>query len=502
MSQAKTIVKMKGITKKFLCVTALSDVDFELKPGEIHGLMGENGAGKSTLIKVLTGVFQPEKGEIFFEGNKINPANTLEAQKIGISTVYQEVNLCPNLSVAENIFIGREPKKKGRIDWDTINKKSEKLLDVFDLDIDVNKPLSYYPVAIQQMTAIVRALDISAKVLILDEPTASLDKDETKKLFSVMRKLKEDGMGIIFITHFIDNVYEITDRISVLRNGKLIDNRPTSSFPKIELVEKMIGKELKQLDEKHQIREIEKDEEPFFQGRQLKNNKLAEFNLNLYKGEVMGLAGLLGSGRSEMAKLIFGIEPADEGEMYIDGKKIKNTSPKEAMNNGISFCPEDRKAAGLIGDLTVRENLILALQVKNGYFRYLSKEKQEKIADKYIELLDIVTPNAEQQIKNLSGGNQQKVILARWLITEPDLLILDEPTRGIDVGTKAEIQKLVISLANEGMSIIFISSELDEVIRVSHRVTVLRDRHKITELTGDKINETTIMETIASGRAL
>ncbi len=503
MSKVEAIVKMEGITKVFPGVRALENVSFSLNTGEIHGLMGENGAGKSTLIKVLTGVHQAEEGEIYFKGNKIRPTNTLEAQQLGISTVYQEVNLCANLSVSENIFIGREPIKNGKIDWATINSKADELLKSFNINIDVKRRLSFYPVAIQQMVAIARALQISAKVLILDEPTASLDKGETKKLFDVMRKLKADGMAIIFITHFIENVYKITDRITVLRNGKLVETRSTKLFPEIELVAKMIGKELEQLEKiKEKKNNSDKYIDSFIDGKGLANNEISSFDITLCKGQVLGLAGLLGSGRTEMAKLLFGIDPAEQGQLKIRGKGFNITKPKDAINSKIALCPEDRKTDGLFGDLTVRENLILALQVGMGYFNYLSTDEQMETADKYIKLLNIATPNAEQKVKNLSGGNQQKVILARWLITQPDLLILDEPTRGIDVGTKTEIQKLVLSLAEEGMSVIFISSELDEVIRVSQRVAVLRDRVKITELSGEEINESNIMEIIASGKEI
>ena len=503
MLKEESIVRMEGITKEFPGVRALQDVNFVLNTGEIHGLMGENGAGKSTLIKVLTGVHKAEKGKIYFMGNEISPTSTLEAQQLGISTVYQEINLCSNLSVAENIFIGRELIKNKKIDWKTINYKAKELLQGFNIDIDVKRNLSFYSVAIQQMVAIARALEISAKVLILDEPTASLDKDETKKLFEVMEKLKEEGMAIIFITHFIDNVYKITDRITVLRNGRLVDTRPTESFPKIELVAKMIGKELEQLDSIKEKRVmVESESKLFVEGNSLENNELDAFDIKLYKGEIFGLAGLLGSGRTELAKLLFGLDPAELGELKINGQIKKITRPKEAMENKFAFCPEDRKTAGLIGDLTVRENMMLALQVGRGYLKYISKDEQEKIVDKYIDILNIATPSIEQKVKNLSGGNQQKVILARWLITEPELLLLDEPTRGIDVGTKTEIQKLVLSFAEQGMSVIFISSELDEVVRVSHRVAILRDRVKVTELSGGEITEENIMGIIASGKEM
>lgn len=502
MSMEHPIVKMSKITKKFPGVTALSEVDFELKVGEIHGIMGENGAGKSTLIKVLTGVYQPENGQIFFDGKEIKPSSTLEAQKIGISTVYQEVNLCPNLSVAENIFIGREPKKNFKINWKEIISRSEKILKKFNLNIDVNKKLSFYSVAIQQMVAIARAIEISAKVLILDEPTASLDKDETQQLFSVMKKLKKQGVSIIFISHYIDNVYTITDRITVLRNGKFIDQKPTASFPKLEMISKMIGKELEVLEsiKDKEFDRKDKNSEILLKARQLSSKSIAAFDLDIYKGEVIGLAGLLGSGRTEIAELLFGIDSAESGDLVIENNRLESISPKKAINNGISLCPEDRKTAGLIGDLSVRENMILALQVKRGILNFMSMEKQKRLCEKYIDLLDIATPSTEQKVKNLSGGNQQKVILARWLITNPKLLILDEPTRGIDIGTKTEIQKLVVSLAEKKTSVVFISSEIDEVIRVSNCVLVLRDRKKIAEIQNQSnMNKDNILNIIANG---
>lgn len=495
------IVKMSKITKKFPGVIALSDVDFELNAGEIHALMGENGAGKSTLIKVLTGVYQAENGQIYFDGKVIKPSSTLDAQRIGISTVYQEVNLCPNLSVAENIFIGREPIKNLKIDWKEMNKRSKELLSKFDLDIDVTKSLSYYTVAVQQMVAIVRALDISAKVLILDEPTSSLDKDETEKLFKLLKKLKKAGIAIIFITHYIDDVYEIADTITVLRNGKFVDRRPTDSFPKLEMIAKMIGKDLEILDniEDKDIIYNDKDHNLLAKIRQLSSRNISPFDLDIYEGQVIGLAGLLGSGRTELVNTLFGLDPIIDGELIVDGEEKQFFSPKEAMDAGFSLCPEDRKKDGLLSDLSVRENMTLALQVKNGYINSLSIEEQNELCEKYVKTLNIATPSLDQQVKNLSGGNQQKVILARWLMTNPMVLILDEPTRGIDVGTKTDIQKFVINLAEEGKSIVFISSEIDEVIRVSNSVTVLRDRKKIAEVKNKDINRNNIMNLIATG---
>lgn len=502
MAEKDIILQMKGISKYFPGVKALSNVDFTLRKGEVHALMGENGAGKSTLIKVLTGVHKLDAGEIYLHDQRIYPKSPLEAQKLGISTVYQEVNLCPNLTVAENIFIGRQPKKSGKIDWNTMNEKAQKAMERLNIFIDVKQLLSSYSVAIQQMVAIARAVDISSGVLILDEPTSSLDNNEVKELFKIMNKLKEEGMGIIFVTHFLDQVYEVSDRITILRNGTLIGEYKVEELPRLELVSKMIGKELEVLEHmpKERKQKDEEDENYIIYAKGLgKKGSIEPFDLKIKKGEVIGLAGLLGSGRSETAKLLFGIDKSDEGVLYIDNKMFTSMYPKKAIDQGLAFCPEERKVEGIVGELTIRENIILAMQASKGIFKYIPMKKQQEIAQKYIDLLNIVTPSMEQRIDKLSGGNQQKVILARWLSTEPKVLILDEPTRGIDVGSKAEIQKLILSLAAEGMTIIFISSELEEVVRCCDRVIVLRDRVQIGELTGDDLQESMIMKTIAEG---
>jgi len=495
------ILTMKGICKAFPGVQALKDVDFTLMKGEIHALVGENGAGKSTLIKVLTGAERHDAGLIKLDGQEVHVRSPQHAQELGISTVYQEINLCPNLSVAENIMIGREPRKLGRIDWKTMNTRARRILQGLDVDIDVTQTLGSYSVAIQQMAAIARALEISsAKILILDEPTSSLDIHETVKLFQVMRKLKSEGLGIIFITHFIDQVYEVSDRITVLRNGELVGTYDTRSLPHLELIAKMIGRSLDDLDDMSRIK-LESSKHikavALLEARGLgRTGDIEPFDLDLHAGEVVGLAGLLGSGRTEVAGLLFGVEKPDSGSITVDGKPVKNYTPLGSIKRGVALCPEDRKAAGIVDDLTVRENIILAVQANRGWFKHLNKQQQYEIADKYIELLNIATPSADQPVKNLSGGNQQKVILARWLATNPRLLILDEPTRGIDVGTKAEIQKLVLELAEEGKACVFISSELEEVLRTSHRIVVLRDREKVTEFSSE-VDEHTIMESIA-----
>jgi simple sugar transport system ATP-binding protein len=464
--------------------------------------MGGNGAGKSTLIKVLTGVERPDSGRILLMGKEVTVRSPQHAQALGISTVYQEINLCPNLTVAENILIGRQPMKFGRIDWKTMNAQAaEIMLRVLDMEIDVTRLLGSYSVAVQQMVAITRALEIeSAKVLILDEPTSSLSIHETGQLFKVMRKLRAEGVGIIFITHFIDQVYEISDRMTVIRNGKLVGTYETASLPRLELITKMIGRTISALDEMSRVKAATGKHiraEAVLLARDLGLTGVLEpIDLDVHAGEVLGLAGLVGSGRTETASLLFGLEAPDSGTLKINGQTVEKHSPYDSIKKGLVLSPEDRKLSGIVDDLTVRENIILALQAGQGWFKFLSLQKQYEIADKYIRMLEIATPSADTPVRNLSGGNQQKVILARWLATNPQVLVLDEPTRGIDVGTKAEIQKLVLSLAEQGRACVFISSELEEVLRTSHRVAVLSHRRKVAGFSGD-VDEHVIMKTMA-----
>lgn len=502
----QNILTMEGISKAFPGVQALDDVSLTLKKGEILCLVGENGAGKSTLMKVLTGVDKPDSGRIILDGKEIQAKSPQHAQYLGISTVYQEINLCPNLTVSENILLGYEPHKMGRIDWAKMDGlASETLQSLLGIDIDVTKPLGSYTVAIQQMVAIARALYIaSAKILILDEPTSSLDVHETEQLFKVMKKLKNDGVGIVFITHFIGQVFEISDRITVLRNGKLVGTYETASITRVGLISKMIGRSLAEFDDMIKIK-LESSKhiksEALLQARGFGlTSAIQPFDMDLHAGEVVGLAGLLGSGRTETASILFGSEKADTGSVTVNGILVQDYSPLGSINRGVALCPEDRKAAGIVDELSVRENIVLAMQASRGWFKYLSLQEQYQIAEKYIELLNIATPSADQPVKNLSGGNQQKVILARWLAINPQVLILDEPTRGIDVGSKAEIQKLVLSLAEEGKACVFISSELEEVLRTSHRIVVLRERQKVAEFSGE-VDENTIIHAFAGSES-
>lgn len=499
----KSVLELKNIHKSFPGVRALQGVDFTLCEGEIHALMGENGAGKSTLIKVITGVYEKDEGEIFLKGfdKAVQIHSPQDAQRVGISTVYQEITLCPNISVAENMYIGRT---KGPLrNWKKMNEAADKILQALDIPAKANQQLASCSLAVQQMVAIARAVDMDCKVLILDEPTSSLDDQEVKKLFGLMNDLKKKGVGIIFVTHFLDQVYEVCDKITVLRNGTLVGEYEIKDLPRVQLVSKMLGKELDDMsDIKSEASSYEaKDNDvPVYEARQLQSNAgIKPFDFNIKKGEVNGFTGLLGSGRSECVRAIFGADRVIGGTVKKNGKEIKIAKPIDAMRNGIAYLPEDRKLDGIVGDLSVRENIILAAQVLRGFLKPFSKAEMYKFADEYIKLLDIKTASADTPIKSLSGGNQQKVILGRWLLMHPEYLILDEPTRGIDVGTKIDIQKLVLKLASEGMSITFISSETDEMLRTCSRLVVMRDRKVVGELKGEELTQSGIMKTIAGG---
>lgn len=499
--QNDIVLSMKKICKTFPGVRALHDVDFTLRKGEIHAVMGENGAGKSTLIKVLTGVYQKDSGTINIEGvdGEITIRSPQEAQKYGISTVYQEIMLCPNLTVAENIYIGRY--KDPIIQWRKTYKESGKILESLGIPANPKQQLGSCSLAVQQMVAIARAVDMDCKVLILDEPTSSLDEKEVKMIFTLMRNLRSRGVGILFVTHFLEQVYEVCDRITVLRNGELVGEYEIESLPKVKLVEKMIGKTLDDLSLIHKKEEAYKeDTAPAYEAVGLSSNVCTNsFDFKIYKGEINGFTGLLGSGRSECVRAIFGADKVSGGEVRIGGKKTRINKPIEAMNKGIGYLPEDRKQDGIIEDLSVRENIILALQVMKGFFKPFTRSEAEAYANEFIKSLGIKTPSADTPIKSLSGGNQQKVILARWLLTHPQYLILDEPTRGIDIGTKVEIQKLVLKLAEEGVSVTFISSEIEEMLRTCSRLIVMRDRNIVGELRGDEITQDKVMSTIAKG---
>ena len=493
----ETLLEVRGLSVKFPGVKALDSVDFSLHRGEVVALLGENGAGKSTLIKALTGVYKRAAGEVYLDGVAICPIDTADAQKMGIGTVYQEVNLLPNISIAANLFIGREPLRWGLIDHRTMNQQATKLLQGYGLELDVQRPLADFSIAIQQIVAIARAVDLSAKVLILDEPTASLDAKEVSMLLDILRQLRDQGIGMVFVTHFLDQVYRISDRITVLRNGKLVGTKTTIELPRIELVQMMLGHSFDEQLLKRGEHNLAVSN-PLVEFKNYSRRGVVEnFDLSVSPGEIVGLAGLLGSGRTETAQLIFGITTPDSGDAKIQGKPVKIRTPRKASKLGFGYCPEDRKTDGIVGAATVRENIILALQAQRGWLRPISIREQTQIAEDFIQQLGIRTPGPEQQIQYLSGGNQQKVLLARWLATKPRFLILDEPTRGIDVGAHAEIIRLIEKLCDEGLALLIISSELEELAGYADRVIVLRDRRHIAQLSHDEISVPAIMQAIA-----
>ncbi len=483
------VLKAREISREFPGVRALDNVQLTLCAGEVHALMGQNGAGKSTLIKVLTGACPPTSGTIELDGQFIQPHSPLDAQRHGISTVYQEVNLCPNLSVAENIFAGRYPYhpwfKGGGIDWQALNQRAHEVLEKLNLHIDVARQLSSYPVAIQQMIAIARATNISARVLILDEPTSSLDDHEVKQLFAVIERLRTQGIAILFVTHFLDQVYEISDRITVLRNGLFVGEYLTSELDRNGLVAAMVGREFIMNNKSDAVHANSNTNACVLEAKQLtRKGQIHPIDLEIKQGEVLGVVGLLGSGRTELARLLFGLDSADGGSVHVDGKLLSLDSPHDAIAHGLALCPEERKTEGIIAELSVRENIVLALQARNGLLPRIAFKEQKELATKFVALLGIKTANIETPIGQLSGGNQQKVLLGRWLATHPRLLILDEPTRGIDVAAKHELTTAIMALAREGMAVLFISAELDEVLLESDRILVMRDRRKAGELPG------------------
>jgi galactofuranose transport system ATP-binding protein len=491
------LLELAGVDKSFGNVKALDRAALTLRAGEIHALMGENGAGKSTLIKVLTGVHAPDAGTIVLDGRPIAPRSPREAEQVGISTVYQEVNLIPTLSIADNLLLGRQPTRFGWIRTRELRRRAEAAIARLGLPLDVTRAAGSCPLAIQQMVAIARALDIRARVLVLDEPTSSLDEREVAALFELLRRLRAEGLAILLVTHFLEQVYAISDRITVLRNGALVGEYATAELPRRKLIEAMLGRDFG--DEGEAAREAAGAAgKPRLAARGLgRRGLLAPVDLDLPEGEVVGLAGLLWSGRTETARLLFGLESADSGAITIDAARVVIRSPREAMAHDLAFCSEDRRAEGILPHLSVRENLILAMQAGRGPLRLLPRRDQDALVDHYIRALGIKAPSPEAPIHTLSGGNQQKVLLARALATEPRILLLDEPTRGIDVGAKLEIEKLVRSLRERGLSVLLISSDLDELARTCSRVAVLRDRKKVGELAGEDVRPDKILSVIA-----
>lgn len=495
------IVELRGITLGFTGVLALDGVDFCLRPGEVHSLMGENGAGKSTLIKALTGVYQIDAGTIRVAGEERHFTSTADAQAAGISTVYQEVNLCPNLSVGENVMLGHEVRRRLGIDWAATHEAAARRLSELGIHIDSHSLLGSHSIALQQLVAISRAMVLDARVLILDEPTSSLDREEVERLFAVVRDLRSQGVAILFVSHFLDQVYEISDRITVLRNGRLVGEYGVDELPRSELVNKMIGREIQELEaiSESADRVIDRSAIPVLRATGVgRRGVLAASDIDVYQGEVVGIAGLLGSGRTELVRLLCGADRADFGTVEIGGTPTRLTSPRHALEHRIAFSSEDRRAEGVVADLTVAENIVLGIQASRGWLRRVPRQEQEAVVAELITALGVRPADPNQRMGNLSGGNQQKVLLARWLATAPELLLLDEPTRGIDVGAKADIQRKVAELAAKGLAVVFVSSELEEVLRLAQRVVVMRDRQRIGELDSSEIDLDGLVDFVAN----
>lgn len=502
-SERAAVVAMRGISIRFPGVKALDGVDFTLYPGEVHSLMGENGAGKSTLIKALTGVYGIDEGSIRVDGDERQFRSTADAQAAGIATVYQEVNLCQNLTVGENVMLGEEVRRAGVVDWRATHTAAATHLAELGVHIDTRSILASHSIAVQQLVAISRAMVVDTKVLVLDEPTSSLDRGEVEQLFGVIRDLRDKGVAILFVSHFLDQIYEISDRLTVLRNGALVGEYPVGELGREQLVAKMIGRELGELDaiSASAERSIDRSGVPVLRASGLgRKNALEPVDLDVFGGEIVGLAGLLGSGRTELARLLAGADRADEGTIEVAGTPARTGSPRHALDRGIAFSSEDRRAEGIVGDLTVAENIILGVQARRGPLRRMKAAEKQALVDEYITALGVRPANPDALIRNLSGGNQQKVLLARWLATAPELLVLDEPTRGIDVGAKADIQRKVAELAEKGLAVVFISSELEEVLRIAQRVAVLRDRRKIGELATLDVDLDGLVAYIADGQ--
>jgi simple sugar transport system ATP-binding protein len=487
-NSAAIVLKARDISRAFPGVQALSGVELTLRAGEVHALMGQNGAGKSTLIKVLTGVYAADAGSIELLGRTVAPESPIHAQELGISAVHQESHLLPNLSVAENICAGRYPRKAwnrgGGIDWRETERRARELLAGLGIKLDVTQLAGGLPAALQQLATVARAVATDARVLILDEPTSSLDADEVRALFKLIRTLRDKGVAILFVTHFLDQVYEICDRMTVLRNGRFVGEYACAKLDARGLVAAMVGREVATAQKSAMSGPSEHDAAaPVLAAKDVsRRGQLKPMDIELKRGEVLGLAGLLGSGRTELARLLFALDERDTGEISVDGKPAKLDRPADALALGLGFCPEDRKHSGIVADLSVRENIALALQARMGLRKFLKVSEQRQIADKLVAALSIKTPSIETPIGQLSGGNQQKAIVARWLATHPRVLILDEPTRGIDVAAKQELMNEILELARGGTAVLFISAEIEEVVRVSDRIMVLRDRTKAGEL--------------------
>jgi galactofuranose transport system ATP-binding protein len=497
------VLSASGVGKRFPGVVALSEVDFELAPGSVHALVGENGAGKSTLIKVLTGVYTPDGGTLTYRGEPVSFGSPMAAQDSGIATVYQEVNLVPLQSVASNLFLGREPRTRyGLVDFRAMRSQARELLSSYGIDVDVSRPLRTLGMGVQQMVAVARAAATEARVVILDEPTSSLEPREVDTLFGIVNQLKADGVAVLYVSHRLDELYRICDQVTVLRDGRVVHTGPMADLPRLKLVALMLGRGLEEVRRegatKFEGEHTAADTAPVLAATGLTaKHRLDGVDVTVRPGEIVGLGGLLGAGRSETAMAIAGALPLDGGQVEVDGKRLRTGSVAAAMRAGVVMLPEDRKADGILPDLSVRENIVLAALPRLSAAGIVSRKRQDAIVDTFMKRLRIKASSPDQRVGDLSGGNQQKVLLARLLCTEPKVLLLDEPTRGIDVGAKAEVQGLVDELAADGLGVVLISSEFDEVIEGSDSIVVLREGRVVTELHGADVNETALLSALA-----
>lgn len=500
------LLDMQAISKAFGGVPALREASLDVMPAEVMALVGQNGAGKSTMIKILNGAYEKDSGSIFFDGNPWHARSPQQAQRLGVSTIFQEINLVPFRSVAENIFLGREPRRfAGLLDWRAMNGGAAKLLQRFDINIDVTEPLGRYSTAIQQMVAIARALSFDAKLVIMDEPTSSLAEVEVEVLLRTVRQLKAEGVSVLYVSHKLDELYEICDRVTVMRDGRTVAVAAMKDMSKLQLVASMLGRELAEVKASGATAFSEGETsigaDVLKVGNLASRPRLHDVSLTVRKGEIVGLAGLLGSGRTETARAVFAADRATGGSMEFEGAKRHFRSPRDAIAAGMAFCSEDRKVEGIVPHLSVADNLTLAIGPALARGGIIDEQRQRAIVTRFIKELGIKCSGPDQPIRELSGGNQQKVLLARWMCMNPKLLILDEPTRGIDVGAKAEIQTLIRKLASEGLGVLMISSELEEIIEGADRVFVLRDGRSVAQMDRGDASESSVMHAMAHGAA-
>jgi monosaccharide-transporting ATPase len=500
--QSSNVLDVVGVSKRFIGVHALQDVSLSLRPGEVHALVGENGAGKSTLIKVATGVYTADAGHLEMDGKLVTFASPLAAQHAGISTIYQEINLVPLMSVARNLFLGREPRRFGIIDSAAMKRDARRILRDYGVDVNVGRPLRELGLGAQQMVAIARAVQIDARVVIMDEPTSSLEQREVETLFRVIERLREQGIAIVYVSHRLDELFRICDRVTVMRDGRVVHEGPMAELDRLRLVSLMLGRDMAEV-KRGGVTEFGSDREvsgePVLRASHLSSRRrIDDVSVEVRPGEVVGLGGLLGAGRSETAKAIVGALHTDGGSVEIDGKKVRRNSTPAAIRAGAVMLPEDRKTEGIIPNLSVRENIVVAALPRISRAGLVSRAKQDEIVDYFIKRLRIKASSPEQKVGELSGGNQQKVMLARWLCLNPKLLLLDEPTRGIDVGAKAEVQAVIDELAKDGLGVVLISSELEELVEGSDRVVVLKEGRVVGELQGDQVTEDALLEALAA----